>query len=142
MFPICAETVFVTDAGETGLPVNEIVDADEFVAANKKAKAEGTAPAKFRPVHSYSSVEEAIAAYADGAIGLHAPIRVRYSKVVDGETRHQIIDATVGRLIYNEPIPQDLGFVDRNDPAHAFDLEVDFLVGKKQLGKIIDKCIR
>ena len=137
-----AETVFVTDAGETGLPVNEMVDADEFVAVNKKAKAEGIAPAKFRPVHSYSSVEEAIAAYAAGEIGLHAPIRVRYAKEIDGEMQHRIIDATVGRLIYNEPIPQDLGFVNRNDPEHAFDLEVNFLVGKKQLGKIIDKCIR
>ena len=137
-----AETVFVTDAGDTGLPMGQIVDADEFVAANKKAKKEGTAPAAFRPVLNYSSVEEAIAAYADGDVGLHAPIRVRYSKEIDGEVRTQIIDATVGRLIYNEPIPQDLGFVDRSDPAHAFDLEVDFLVDKKQLGKIIDKCIR
>ena len=137
-----AETVFVTDGGDTGLPVGQVVDADKFVAANKKAKAEGTAPAKFRPVHSYSSVEEAIAAYAAGDVGLHAPIRVRYAKEIDGEVRSQIIDATVGRLIYNEPIPQDLGFVDRTDPEHAFDLEVSFLVGKKQLGKIIDKCIR
>ena len=137
-----AEEVFVTDAGETGLPVGEIVDADVFVEANKKAKAEGTAPAKFRPIHSYSSVEEAIAAYAAGEVGLHAPIRVRYAKALDGEMQYRIIDATVGRLIYNEPIPQDLGFVNRNDPEHAFDLEVNFLVGKKQLGKIIDKCIR
>ena len=137
-----AETVFVTDAGETGLPVNEVVDADEFLAANKAAKKEGKAQAKFRPIHNYSSVEEAIAAYADGAIGLHAPIRVRLAKELDGRVQYRIIDATVGRLIYNEPIPQDLGFVDRTDPAKAFDLEVDFLVGKKQLGKIIDKCIR
>jgi len=137
-----AETVFVTDAGDTALPVNQIVDADEFVAANKKAKAENTAPASFRPVLNYSSVNEALAAYADGDVGLHAPIRVRYTKVVDGVEVSRIIDATVGRLIYNEPIPQDLGFVDRTDPAHEFDLEVDFLVGKKQLGKIIDKCIQ
>ena len=137
-----AETVFVTDAGDTGLPVGQIVDADEFVAANKKAKKEGAVPASFRPVLNYSSVEEAIAAYADGDVGLHAPIRVRYSKLIDGQVQSRIIDATVGRLIYNEPIPQDLGFVDRTDPAHAFDLEVDFLVDKKQLGKIIDKCIR
>ena len=137
-----AETVFVTDAGDTGLPVNEIVDADEFVAANKKAKAENKAAAKFRPVHNYSSVEEAIAAYAAGDVGLHAPIGVRMTKEVNGEKISRIVDATVGRLIYNEPIPQDLGFVNRNDPEHAFDLEVSFLVGKKQLGKIIDKCIR
>ena len=137
-----AETVFVTDAGDTGLPVNEIVDADEFLAANKKAKAEKKAEAKFRPVHSYSSPEEAIAAYSDGAIGLHAPILVRYGKMIGGKMEYRLINATVGRLIYNEPIPQDLGFVDRSDPAKLFDLEVDFLVGKKQLGKIIDKCIR
>ncbi len=137
-----AETVFVVDAGETGLPVNEIVDADEFLAANKLAKSEGKAQATFRPVLNYSSVDEAITAYAHGDVGLHAPIRVRYSKVIDGEMRSQIINATVGRLIYNEPIPQDLGFVDRSNPDHAFDLEVDFLVDKKQLGKIIDKCIR
>ena len=137
-----AETVFVTDAGDTGLPVNEIVDADEFVAANKKAKAENTTPASFRPVLNYSSVNEALAAYADGDVGLHAPIRVRYTKVIDGVQTSKIINATVGRLIYNEPIPQDLGFVDRSDAEHDFDLEVDFLVGKKQLGKIIDKCIQ
>ena len=137
-----SETVYVTDAGDTNLPVNTIVDADEFLAANKAASAVGKAAAKFRPVHNYSSTEEAIAAYADGAIGLHAPIRVRYGKLIDGEMQYRIIDATVGRLIYNEPIPQDLGFVDRSIPGHEFDLEISFLVGKKQLGKIIDKCIR
>jgi len=137
-----AEEVFVSDAGETTLPAGQVVDADEFLAANKAAQAEGKLEAKFIPVHSYSSVEEAIAAYADGTIGLHAPIRVRYGKEVDGEMQYRIINATVGRLIYNEPIPQDLGFVDRNDPKRAFDLEVDFLVDKKKLGKIIDKCIR
>jgi len=137
-----SETVFVTDPGDTGLPVGQIVDADEFLAANKQAKRENKAPAKFRPVHSYSSPEEAIAAYADGAIGLHAPILVRYGKRINGKMEYRIIDATVGRLIYNEPIPQDLGFVDRSEPEHEFDLEVSFLVGKKQLGKIIDKCIR
>ncbi len=137
-----AEEVFVANAGETALTEGARVDADEFLAANKQAKAEGKAQATFLPIHSYSSVEEAIAAYADGDIGLHAPIRVRYGREVDGEMQYRIITATVGRLIYNEPIPQDLGFVNRNDPEHAFDLEVDFLVGKKQLGKIIDKCIR
>ena len=137
-----AEEVFVTDSGETELPVGVLVDGDEFVAANKKAKAEGKKQATFRPKLNYSSVNEALAAYADGAVGLHAPIRVRMTKDVDGVPQTRIINATVGRLIYNEPIPQDLGFVDRSDESKAFDLEVDFLVGKKQLGKIIDKCIR
>lgn len=137
-----SETVFVTDAGETDLPVREVVDADDFLAANKAAKAANKTEAKFRPVHSYSSPEEAIAAYADGSVGLHAPILVRYGKEINGTMEYRIINATVGRLIYNEPIPQDLGFVDRSDPEHEFDLEVSFLVGKKQLGSIIDKCIR
>ena len=137
-----AEEVVVAEPGDSAWVSGQVVDADEFLAANKVLKAEGKTQATFNPVHSYSSVEEAIAAYADGAIGLHAPIRVRYSKEINGESRHKIIDATVGRLIYNEPIPQDLGFVDRSIPGNEFDLEVSFLVGKKQLGKIIDKCIR
>ena len=136
-----AENVFVTDAGETDLPAGEIVDADLFVAANKEAKANGKKGASFRPVHNYSSVNEALAAYADGTVGLHAPITVRVEKEVNGEKLVRIINATVGRLIYNEPIPQDLGYVDRTVPGHELDLEVDFLVGKKQLGKIIDRCI-
>jgi len=137
-----AEEVFVTDAGETKLPCEELVDADEFLAANAAAKAEGKKTASYRPKLNYSSVNEAIAAYADGDVGLHAPIRVRYGKEIDGVMQYRIIDATVGRLIYNEPIPQDLGFKDRTVPGHEFDLEVDFLVDKKMLGKIIDKCIR
>ena len=136
-----AEYVFVTGAGDTDLPVNEVVDADEFQAANKKAKAEGKAPATFRPIHNYSSVNEALAAYADGTIGLHAPITVRMEKEVEGKNIVRVINATVGRLIYNEHIPQDLGYVDRTQEGHELDLEVDFLVGKKQLGKIIDRCI-
>ena len=136
-----AEEVFVTDAGETGLPVGVRVDADAFLAANKAAKLEGKKQATFRPVHNYSSVNEALAAYADGTIGLHAPITVRVEKEVDGTKLVRVINATVGRLIYNEPIPQDLGYVDRTQIGHELDLEVDFLVGKKQLGKIIDRCI-
>ena len=137
-----AESVYVTDAGDTGLPVGELVDADEFLSANETAKAEGKAQATFRPKLAYSSVDEAIAAYASGDVALHAPILVRYGKEIDGKMEYRIINATIGRLIYNEPIPQDLGFVDRSNPDKLFDLEIDFLVGKKQLGKIIDKCIR
>ena len=136
-----AEEVFVTDAGETGLPVNAVVDADAFLEANKNAKLEGKKQASFRPIHNYSSVNEALAAYADGTVGLHAPITVRMEKEVDGKTIVRVINATVGRLIYNEHIPQDLGYVDRTQPGRELDLEVDFLVGKKQLGKIIDRCI-
>ncbi|MBE6934477.1 MAG: DNA-directed RNA polymerase subunit beta' [Ruminococcaceae bacterium] len=137
-----AEEVVIANPGDSAWENGQLVDADEFLAANKALKAEGKQEATFRPKYAFSSVEEAIASYADGNIGLHAPILVRMGKEVDGVMQYRLIKATVGRLIYNEPIPQDLGFVKRNDPEHAFDLEVDFLVGKKQLGKIIDKCIR
>jgi len=137
-----AEQVVVKDPGDSTWEAGSLVDADEFVAANKALKAEGKKIATFRPRLAYSSVDEAIAAYYDGNVGLHAPITVRYGKEVDGVMQYRLINATVGRLIYNEPIPQDLGFVNRSKPEHAFDLEVDFLVDKKQLGKIIDKCIR
>ena len=101
--------------------------------------------------------DEAVMAYNDGIVGLHAPIRVRLS---DAEGNHRIVWCTVGFILFNESIPQDLGFVDRNDPEHKFDLEWSFgvkdpektviesndeiiqnKVGKKQLGKIIERCI-
>ena len=100
---------------------------------------------------------EAIMAYSDGIVGLHAPIRVR---MTNDEGKSRLVWCTVGFIIFNESIPQDLGFVDRFDPEHALDLEWTFSlkdpsrktvesndeiiqnkVGKKQLGKIIDRCI-
>ena len=90
----------------------------------------------------FESPEEAIMAYDNGFLGLHAPIKVRMKKLVDGKYRYKIVDATAGRLIFNEAIPQDLGFVDRSDPEKEFDLEVTFLVDRKALGRIIDKSIR
>ena len=100
---------------------------------------------------------EAIMAYNDGIVGLHAPIRVR---MTNDKGEHGLVWCTVGFIIFNESIPQDLGFVDRSDPKHALDLEWTYTVknpdtnviesnddiiqnkvGKKQLGKIIDRCI-
>ena len=137
-----AEQVYVTDAGETGLPAGEVVDADEFVAANKAAKKEGKKEAEYRPLKAYGTSAEAIMAYNYGDIGIHAPILVRVEKTIDGEPAHRLIRTTVGRIIFNEPIPQDLGYVDRSDPEYAFDHEIGFQVGKKQLGDIIDRCIQ
>ena len=101
--------------------------------------------------------DEAIMAYNDGIVGLHAPIRVR---MYDENGVASLVWCTVGFIIFNESIPQDLGFVDRTDPAHKLDLEWTFSladpdkkfvesnddiiqnkVGKKQLGKIIERCI-
>ncbi len=104
----------------------------------------------------FRNKDEALMAYNDGVVGLHAPIRVRFEK--DGNSK--LVWCTVGFLIFNESIPQDLGFVNRADKEHELDLEWCFKltdetknlvessediiqnkVGKKQLGKIIDRCI-
>ena len=89
----------------------------------------------------FKDVDEALLAYQNGDLGLHAKIFVRMYKEIDGEVKCKKIKTTVGRIIYNQGIPQDLGFVDRSDPEKAFDLEIDFPVIKKNLGKIVAKCI-
>ena len=88
----------------------------------------------------FSSKDEAIMAYQVKAIDIHADINVKMFREIDGEMKSGIIKTTVGKLIFNESIPQDLGFVDRTNPEEMFNLEVDFLITKKSLGKIIDKC--
>ncbi len=109
----------------------------------------------------FRSKEEAIMAYESKAVGLHSPIRVRVSGEWNGEKITRMIDATVGFLIFNQSIPQDLGFVDRSVEGHELDLEICFTrkdpdklileseddiiqckAGKKLLGKIIDRCIK
>ncbi|GAA6513712.1 DNA-directed RNA polymerase subunit beta' [Merdimmobilis hominis] len=90
----------------------------------------------------FRDFNEALMAYQSGVVGLHAPIKVRVSREIGGTKVTKIIDATVGRIIFNDPIPQDLGYVDRTDSDKQFNLEIAFLVRKKELGKIIDRCIR
>ncbi len=91
----------------------------------------------------FSDVDDARLAYENKIIGLHAPIKVRVSKTDEktGEVASGFIDTTVGRLIFNSYIPQDLGFVDRTKPENILKPEIEFKVGKKQLGQIIEKCI-
>ncbi len=89
----------------------------------------------------FVSENEAIMAYHDGAITLHAKIRVRRTMEVKGEVKRRIIDTTAGRILFNEPIPQDLGYVNRGNEEEAFLPEIDFLVNKKKLGEIIERCI-
>ena len=89
----------------------------------------------------FSDDNEAQLAYAEGILNLHEPILVRRSAEFDGETRYKLVRTTVGRLLFNEGIPQDLDFVDRNDPEQVFEPEVNFICGKKQLNAIVDRCI-
>ena len=90
----------------------------------------------------FRDVDEAQMAYDEGVIDLHSKIKVRMTKEIDGELKSKLVETTLGKIIFNNPIPQDLGFVDRSDPENAFRLEVEFKVDKKSLGKIIDRCIR
>lgn len=91
---------------------------------------------------AFCSLNEAIMAYEAGLLGLHAKIRIRLDKLVGGEKISKIVTTTLGKLLFNEAIPQDLGFVDRSNPERLFELEVTKLVTKKELGRIIDKCIK
>ncbi len=93
-------------------------------------------------LNCYKSVNEAILAYENDAISLHEMIKIRRTGINNhGEEETKMIKSTLGRFIFNEIIPQDLGFVDRNKDENFLTLEVDFLVAKKQLKQILEKCI-
>ena len=90
----------------------------------------------------FKDENEAILAYDNHIISLHAKIKVRRTiKNEDGTIESKLVNTTVGRVIFNEIIPQDIGFVDRTKDEHKFDFEIDFLCDKKALGKIINRCI-
>ena len=101
-----AETIWCEDAGDTALTAQSVVDADEFLAENEKAKAEGKRPATYKPLHYYASEEEALMAYNDHVIGPHCPVGVRVHKVIDGVDRAKVVEVTPGRIIFNQNIPR------------------------------------
>ena len=84
---------------------------------------------------------EVLMAYAEHVITLHAPIKVRRTMVIDGVERTGLVDATAGRIIFNNPVPQNLGYIDRTDPEHWLEYEVSFRVTKKTLPDIISRCM-
>ena len=114
-----------SDGKPVCVPTQDMVLGSYYLTMDKEgAKGEGM---------YFSSVDEAIMAYNVGEIAVHAAINVRMFKEVDGIVRHGIIKTTVGKIIFNES-------VDRENPETEFNLEVDFLITKKTLGKLIDKC--
>ena len=90
----------------------------------------------------FRDFNEAMMAYENGVLGLHAPIEIRMTKEIDGEERTARVRGTLGRFIFNRAIPQDLGYVDRTIPGNEFKLEVDFVTSSGKLGDIVDRCIR
>lgn len=127
----------------------EVIDGKEVVSYamdefnNKKIREENKAAGFTRiPVKGdgkvFTDIDEMIMAYKAGVVNIHAKVKVRLFN--EDKTESEIVESTVGRFIYNEKIPQDLGFVDRSVDKYA--LEVDFLCDKKKLGAIIDKCYK
>lgn len=92
-------------------------------------------------VKYFKDKDEANLAYENKEIKLHEIIKVRVQKEIDGKVFKGSIETTIGRIIFNEEIPQDLGYVDRTNPENMFKLEIDFPVLKKNMGDIIAKCI-
>ena len=90
----------------------------------------------------FSSIDEAIMAYGDHHLELHAPISIRVTRDFNGAPMTRIVKSTLGRFIFNEIIPQDLGYVDRTKEGNELVLECDFVVGKKQLADVISRSIR
>ncbi len=122
------------DGKPVTVPTQDMVLGSYYLTIERKGEAgEGKV---------FCSSDEAIMAYTEGVVGLHAPIKVRMEKVIDGQRKSKIFETTVGRLIFNEAIPQDLGFVDRSDPEMMLAPEIDFLVDNKALKKIVDRCIK
>ncbi|HBU12648.1 MAG TPA: DNA-directed RNA polymerase subunit beta' [Clostridiales bacterium] len=113
-------------------PTQDMVIGSYYLTIEKEgAKGEGS---------YFSSPEEAVMAYSTGNIDLQAMVNIRVTKDVDGEMKTGMIRTTTGRVIFNQAIPQDLGFMDRTNPENELRFEVDVLVDKKQLGKIVDLC--
>ena len=111
--------------GEPGCPYTEVINGEEV-----------------KRYRIFRDVDEAMMAYQEGSLGLHSECKIRFSGEINGEMKSSIVTTTIGRVIFNKPIPQDLGFVDRTVPGNEFVPEVSFVVKKGGLGKIADACIR
>ncbi|MGG7163073.1 DNA-directed RNA polymerase subunit beta' [Clostridium ihumii] len=121
-----------SDGKPVCIPTQDMVLGSYYLTLDKDGvKGEG---------RMFSSPDEVQMAYQCKDIDIHAKIKVKVKKVIDGELRTGIVETTPGKLMFNESIPQDLGFIDRSLPENEFKLEIDFLASKKNLGKIIDKC--
>ena len=90
----------------------------------------------------FRDFDEAVMAYENKDLGIHARIKVRQTRIIDGKEVSRLVDTTYGRMIFNSVIPQKLHFVDRENPENLFKPEIDFVVTVKELGKIIDRAIK
>ncbi len=122
------------DGRAVAVPSQDMVLGSYYLTIDK--------PGEIGEGKAFRDFNEAMMAYENHELGLHASIKCRVFKEKDGVMQSKVITTTLGRLIFNQPIPQNLGFVDRSDPEKFFDLEVDFVTTKKELGEIVDRCIK
>ena len=126
-----------SDGGAVAVPSQDMVLGIYYLTQERTEEQGAKGTGRF-----FKDMNEAIIAYENHEITLHAKIKIRrFGENAEGVTESRIIESTLGRFIFNEIISQDLGFVDRSDPDNFLKLEVDFHVGKKQLKQILEKCI-
>ncbi|MED9970318.1 MAG: DNA-directed RNA polymerase subunit beta' [Ruminococcus sp.] len=123
-----------SDGQPVAVPTQDMILGSYYLTLDKDGeKGEGKV---------FRNVDEVMMAYQTGIIELHSKIKVRREAEIDGKKESALIDTTIGKIIFNTPIPQNLGFVDRSIPENRLKFEVDFLVGKSGLKKIIDASIK
>ncbi len=126
------------DGKPVTVPTQDMVLGIYYLTLDREGEGDGESVVP----HAYSSVEEAIMAYDGHKLHLHDRIKVRMQRQMQGEKKSALVESTLGRFIFNAVIPQNLGFVNRTLPENAFALECDFLVGKKEIGQVIERCIQ
>lgn len=131
-----------SDGKPVAVPSQDMVLGSYYLTLMKDEKDENGNYLEKGAGKIFRDVNEALMAYSTGVVSLHAPVKVRISKEIAGRYVSKMIDCTVGRLIFNENIPQDLGYVDRTNSDNQFNLEINFLVKKGDLKNIIERCIR
>ncbi len=144
-----------SDGKPVAVPTQDMILGSYYLTIDnhEKDSAEATAEAKEKTDKVYRDENEAMMAYDNKAIGLHDDIKIRRTMEIDGVAVSHLVKTTIGRVIFNRSVPQDLGFIDRTlhegesvtDASYLDRLmgyEIDFKVGKKQLGKIVAECIK
>ncbi|MDW7656163.1 MAG: DNA-directed RNA polymerase subunit beta' [Bacillota bacterium] len=123
------------DGKPVTVPTQDIVLGIYYLTIDKENETPG-------PCKCFTTVDEAIMAYDAHELDLHDRIKVRMQRVFQGQKQSALVESTLGRFIFNAIIPQNLGFIDRSVPENALSLEYDCLVGKKELGQVIERCIQ
>ncbi len=128
------------DGSPITTPTQDMILGSYYLTHPGQEEGERNTPAELGDGRTFTDLEEMLMAYETGKVGIHARVKVRMFADED-DTRGKLVESTVGRFIFNQQIPQDLGYVEDRE-ADPYSLEIDFLCDKKALGDIIDRCYR